>query len=301
MTQLSETGHTLHTADGIDIYYRRHAPPAPRGTLVFLHGAASNHTRWSEFLETTSLTRDWSTLRLDLRGHGRSHGAGAISTARWCDDLAQLLDAERCPRAIVVGHSLGANVALHFACAYPQRTEALILIDPAHPQTLRLPLPAALARVLLYAAARGVHALNACGVRRRKVSDLDLRQLDRHARELLAQQRDAEMEALYSSVREDLRHTRTATYLSDIAAVLDALPTPPETPMLLLLSAGRDATVLNISRNYAGQLPNVRIVEIPTNHWILTAAPEAARLAIESWNYFEFPRRAYSAYSFSSS
>ena len=50
----------------------KNPPGAVRGTLFFLHGVASNASRWEEFVETTPLGADWRILRYDLRGHGAS-------------------------------------------------------------------------------------------------------------------------------------------------------------------------------------------------------------------------------------
>jgi pimeloyl-ACP methyl ester carboxylesterase len=283
-TPFSETDHTFRADDGAEIFYRSHRVAGARGVLLFVHGAASNHTRWSEFLGHTTLTSTWDTVRLDLRGHARSIVRGTVGIARWCDDLAQLLDAEGYTRAVLVGHSLGANIALSFAQRYPRRVAALLLIDPAHPETLNLALPRSVARALLGVASVTTLGLNALGLRRSKPRELDLEQLDRRARALLAQHRDAEMEQLYASTREDLKYTPTATYLQDIAGVFKPLPVPPtEVSVMLLLSAGSDARAMKCNHRLAARMPQCEVVEIPCNHWILTAAPEAARAAMEKW------------------
>ena len=65
-------------------------------TLVLLHGAASNSTRWREFVERTSL-KDWNILRPDLRGNGDAVlPRTRLGMDVWCADIAALLDAERC-------------------------------------------------------------------------------------------------------------------------------------------------------------------------------------------------------------
>jgi pimeloyl-ACP methyl ester carboxylesterase len=47
------------------------------------------------------------------------------------DDLDGLLGALGIPQARIVGHSWGADIALHFALAYPQRVSDLVLIEAA--------------------------------------------------------------------------------------------------------------------------------------------------------------------------
>jgi pimeloyl-ACP methyl ester carboxylesterase len=82
--------------DGVRIAYRRTAArkPAGKAPVLLLHGLASNMTRWSEFVERTTLADDRDVIRVDLRGHGDSPTRGRISLQLWCDDLLALLDAE---------------------------------------------------------------------------------------------------------------------------------------------------------------------------------------------------------------
>lgn len=280
-----EVQHLLIADDGAHVmYWRRQQPSSSRGVLLFLHGVASNHTRWSEFLKHSSVSDSWDTVRLDLRGHGQSHLRGAASHERWCDDLRALLDACGYEHAVVVGHSLGANLAVFFAQRYPQRVAGLILIDPVHPHSLSITVPLPVARVVLRALARVVRMGNALGLRRRTVQPLDLEQLDQHARALLAQGRGDEMARLYSSKRQDLKSMPLAGYIQDVVQSLRPLPDfSVAAPVLLLLSVTGDPKGVTMSRDYAARLANCTVVEIRCNHWILTAAPEEARAAIEHW------------------
>src|SRR3989344_3189912 len=129
----------LSLPDGVTLGYRRwRAPNNPqRRTLVLLHGLASNHTRWAEFTEQTALKENWNILCPDLRGHGESPTRGKINLEIWRDDLLRLLDAEGADRAVIAGHSLGAQVACLFAARHPARGLGLVLLDPVHPPALR--------------------------------------------------------------------------------------------------------------------------------------------------------------------
>jgi pimeloyl-ACP methyl ester carboxylesterase len=60
--------------------------------VLLLHGLASNLTRWSEFVERTTLSDDRDLIRVDLRGHGDSPTRGPISLESWSVDLLALLD-----------------------------------------------------------------------------------------------------------------------------------------------------------------------------------------------------------------
>ena len=96
------------------IGYRIERAPDRRPLLVMIHGLASNLTRWSEFVEYTRLRHNWDLLRIDLRGHGTSMVRGRIGMDLWCEDLSAVLEEEGYDTASIVGHSLGAQVGIHF-------------------------------------------------------------------------------------------------------------------------------------------------------------------------------------------
>lgn len=277
------SGDTLHWR-----HTRAAAPTQPaRPPLVLLHGLASNLTRWAEFVAHTRLAQSHDVLRVDLRGHGDSVTRRKITLELWSTDLAALLGAIGAPQAILVGHSLGAQVALHFAAAHPQRVRALVLIDPVFRDALHGKWQR-LARYgpLLALAAALVRALNALGLRRAQIPPLDLEQLDRAAREAL---RDPATEAAfikqYSSTRADLQTFRTAHYLQELVELFRPLP-PTATyamPVLVLLSTGATFATLADTRAIAAGFPRGTIDTIDCHHWPLTERPVEVRERIERW------------------
>ena len=73
----------------------------------------------------------------DLRGRGRSNGlAGPRGLAAHARDLVAVLDALGVERAVVVGHSMGAFVALVLGDLYPERVSRLVLVDGGLPLDL---------------------------------------------------------------------------------------------------------------------------------------------------------------------
>ena len=200
---------TLRATDGALLTYCVSAPSSPHGVLVLLHGLASNHTRWSEFARDTTLRDRWTLLRPDLRGQGASTFRGRIGVADWCSDLAALLDAEAFPKAVVVGHCLGANLALAFAARHPSRIAGLVLVEPLPPEALSGTMRQLrrLQPVLQFVIPL-VRALNALGVHRRAIPSLDLEQLDRETQAALARGPEGEAQlAKYASPLADLRTT----------------------------------------------------------------------------------------------
>jgi pimeloyl-ACP methyl ester carboxylesterase len=109
---------------------------AERPTVVLLHGLTGNLAIWH--LHIAPALRDHArVLTYDLRGHGYSSmpptGYSADSHA---DDLGRLLDELDVTKPYLVGHSLGADVALYFAARHPERVEAVMAVEPGLPAML---------------------------------------------------------------------------------------------------------------------------------------------------------------------
>jgi non-heme chloroperoxidase len=97
--------------------------------MVMLHGV----TNWWRSFEGAMpvLGARWTVNALDLRGHG--HSSRVDNGYRWSefakDAVAFLQESQEEP-AIVVGHSMGANVAIEVAARAPELVKALILEEP---------------------------------------------------------------------------------------------------------------------------------------------------------------------------
>lgn len=104
--------------------------------VVLLHGVQVDGLSW---LRTARALEDrHRVLMPDLRGHGRSGRVQAtVSTGTYTDDVAAVLAAAAVDAPVVVGHSMGAEVA--GALAARGGVRGVVLVDPA----LR-PMPAAL-------------------------------------------------------------------------------------------------------------------------------------------------------------
>ncbi len=103
--------------------------------VVFIHGAANDHSVWA--LQSRYVAfHGRAVLAVDLPGHGRSAGAPLPSVEALADWTVALLDAAGVTRAALVGHSLGALVALHAAARHPSRVRGIALLGPAVPMTV---------------------------------------------------------------------------------------------------------------------------------------------------------------------
>jgi nucleoside-diphosphate-sugar epimerase/pimeloyl-ACP methyl ester carboxylesterase len=90
--------------------------------VVLLHGIPFD----SEAMGPLARRLERSAARVDLPGLGRSAAGRAIDPA-WLDGV---LGARRRP-VILIGHSLGAALAVRYAAAHPEKVRALVLIAPA--------------------------------------------------------------------------------------------------------------------------------------------------------------------------
>lgn len=102
--------------------------------VVAIHGITANHRSFSPL----AARLECPLLAVDLRGRGGSRSLPApFGLAQHAEDVAAAMAAAGIARAIVVGHSMGAYVAVRLAHAHPELVDSLVLVDGG------LPLPPA--------------------------------------------------------------------------------------------------------------------------------------------------------------
>ena len=113
---------------------------AAKPTIVFLHGAGFDRTAWR--LQTRWFAHHGrSVLAVDFPAHGWSEGPALDSIAAMADWTARLIDAAGLKQVALVGHSMGALVALDCAARHGDKVRALGLCGvasemPVHPEML---------------------------------------------------------------------------------------------------------------------------------------------------------------------
>ncbi|MEV4714580.1 alpha/beta hydrolase [Micromonospora sp. NPDC049374] len=122
---------TVHH-DGVTIPVSRGGRGRP---LVLCPGLNSTQADLHELTEL--LRHDHDVVSFDLRGHGRASAADRYSFEDFLSDLAAVmatlesLDPHSAP--LLVGYSLGADLAVRYASEHPDTLAALVLIDGANP------------------------------------------------------------------------------------------------------------------------------------------------------------------------
>ena len=100
-------------------------------TVVLIHGVTSSHLAWTH---TAAHLPGMRIVAPDLRGRGRSNAvAGPAGMAAHADDLAAVFAHLRLRPGVVVGHSMGAFVALALAHRHPDVVTRLVLVDGGLP------------------------------------------------------------------------------------------------------------------------------------------------------------------------
>lgn len=107
------------------------AGPKNAPAVVLVHGLGANASRdWRNAIP--ALAEDRHVIALDLPGFGRSDkGNHLYSPDRLARALHGAVSQLTSAPAAVVGHSMGAAVALAYTRLYPERVEQLILVDMA--------------------------------------------------------------------------------------------------------------------------------------------------------------------------
>ena len=126
----SSAGH-FTAPDGLSIAYTLHTVPRPGGSrprIALIHSLALDQSIWDGVVPLLAQHAD--VLTYDCRGHGKSGRMKMKFTPElFAADLARLLDHMNWPRVTLAGCSMGGCVAQAFAGVYPDRVQALALID----------------------------------------------------------------------------------------------------------------------------------------------------------------------------
>lgn len=112
---------------GIEIAaWRNYGKWQEKETFVFIPGSGGDHTLWLYVLN--ELKDDFNLLAIELPGHGSSGGKGEEEVGAYVDWVRDILAAFEVTKPILVGHSLGAAIALTFAIRYPEKISAAVAI-----------------------------------------------------------------------------------------------------------------------------------------------------------------------------
>lgn len=111
--------------DGVTLHYRQGGQGTP---VLLLHGWMGTSHTWRKIAPL--LAANHTVVVPDMRGYGASDittdGYDAVHGAK---DLQGILEAESLGKTHIVGHDMGALVAMAFAGTFPDRTQTLTYLD----------------------------------------------------------------------------------------------------------------------------------------------------------------------------
>jgi len=115
------------------LHYRQLGQGKP---LIILHGLFGFSDNWQTHAK--KLAEYFQVTLVDLRNHGHSPWSDAFSYALMVQDLHELFSDLKIASPILLGHSMGGKLAMHYDMAYPNFLDKLIVVDmgvkayPAH-------------------------------------------------------------------------------------------------------------------------------------------------------------------------
>jgi len=95
--------------------------------LVILHGLLGSGDNWNSIAK--NYMDQYQVLLPDLRNHGRSFHREDMSYSQMAGDVVALLDHLAIEDCVLVGHSMGAKVAMQLASDHPERVSRLVVVD----------------------------------------------------------------------------------------------------------------------------------------------------------------------------
>lgn len=134
--QLADPDSRFIDVDGVTVHYKE----AGQGdtTLLLLHGFASSTYSWREVMEP--LAQNYRVVAFDRPAFGLTerpmpgefpNDVNPYTADAQADLTVGLMDALGIEQAVLVGNSAGGTIATHTALRYPERVQALALVDAA--------------------------------------------------------------------------------------------------------------------------------------------------------------------------
>lgn len=112
--------------DGTALYYTETGHGGP--PIVLVHGAFCDHTDFAPLIE--HYRAQHRVVAVDLRGHGESSAPKQdYSVDVFVDDLAWICAQLGVHRPVVIGHSLGGQIAMQLAASHPDVPAAAVALD----------------------------------------------------------------------------------------------------------------------------------------------------------------------------
>lgn len=239
--------------------------PADGEAVIFVHGAGMAGWMWDAVLDSAEGKR---ILVVDLADHGLARREAFESIAVAADELAALaMDRGGPLGAHLVGHSLGARIALEALARHPESVRSAVLSSA-------LVRPSALVALMN---SRALSALSVRMLKRERLARMQARQFRFPT---------PEMERAYIATVQAMSVDNLAR---PIAAFTEALSLPTglekaECPVLVTVGDRETKGMIASARDIAAAMPGTEIATIPgADHCYPWAAREAYGRILKDW------------------
>ena len=144
---MAHTTHFVRTDDGLALYKEGWLPSDPKAIVLLLHGYGEHSGRYGHVVQRLK-EQGLAVHSFDQRGHGRSEGerANIRDFGELIGDANEVFSRVRLQhggmRCFVLGHSVGAVVALKLAIERPRHVSGLIVTAPYVRNAVSAPWPA---------------------------------------------------------------------------------------------------------------------------------------------------------------
>ncbi len=238
--------------------------------VVLVHGTAADRSIWREMVD--ALGDGVRTVAYDRRAYGDSGAPEPYSgttVGEQADDLAALLSATGAAPAVVVGHALGALIALDVVLRFRGLVRGAILIEPQ----------------MLWLSPRGPEVVG------------DLRDaIELGARDggpagavdgYLEHVAGPDALSLYGPERVAAAHAATRAFVADLAAGPSWSATRRElraidAPVTLITGTRSSAVEHEVVSEMADLLPEARRLDADAGHLVHVEAPEAVAAEVRA-------------------
>ncbi|MEN9742727.1 MAG: hypothetical protein RLZZ65_532 [Bacteroidota bacterium] len=249
------------------LHYRQLGVGRP---LVILHGLFGFSDNWQTHAKKFA---DYFQVTLvDLRNHGHSPWSEEFSYSLMVQDLKELFEDLNIVTPILLGHSMGGKLAMHFDGTYPNALEKLVVVDmgiKAYPPH-HGPILAAL------------HAINLEEITARSQAEQILKQFvdSEGVRQFL-------LKNLYWAEKGKLAWRMNFKVLENcMPDILSALPLFESFTPTLFVRGELSNYILDSDLNeLENQFPDMQLISIPNaGHWVHAEAPDTFIDAVLSFS-----------------
>lgn len=108
----------------MNLFFRQYGKGQP---MIILHGVFGVSDNWVSFAR--KMADHYEVFIPDQRNHGQSPHDPTFNYFALCSDLYDFIEEHDIKDPIILGHSMGGKVAMHFALENPDMLKALIVAD----------------------------------------------------------------------------------------------------------------------------------------------------------------------------